>query len=89
MRRTVLVPVREEIIQMVLDGERRPSCCCKGEWDVARALVKHYGKSALSRLYFSSREELAGETPTDEPLYKQVADDLRDVNPVQSGVGRQ
>lgn len=25
---------------------------------------------------------------TDEPLYKQVADDLRDVNPVQSGVGR-
>ena len=25
---------------------------------------------------------------TDEPLYKQVADELRDVNSVQSGVGR-
>lgn len=43
----VLVSVRISIIRMVLDGERRPSCCSKPEWAFATALVRYYGARAL------------------------------------------
>jgi len=46
----VLVSVRIAIIRMVLDGERRPSCCSKPEWAIATALVRHYGARALGPL---------------------------------------
>jgi len=46
----VLVSVRIAIIRMVLDGERRPSCCSKPEWDIAKALARYYGARALGPL---------------------------------------